>query len=179
MGRLAPGLLFSWAWTCGGEPSGNIRIRTEHDRVILLYKARSYGSDWKPIEQAVPIIWTECRYGGRRPWFRCSVYSNGRYCGRRVAKLYAAGELFACRHCYNLVYASQQEVPYSRGVSQAQKIRRRVGGSECLDEPFPPKPKGMHWKTYHRLESRAERAEMSADLQMAMWLSRRYLGLKG
>lgn len=35
---------------------------------------------------------------GRR-WFVCSVHANGRYCGRRVALLYLAGELFACRRC--------------------------------------------------------------------------------
>ena len=26
-GRLRPGQYFSWSWTCGGEPSGNIGVR--------------------------------------------------------------------------------------------------------------------------------------------------------
>ena len=54
----------------------------------------------KSTEQRVPILWTACHFGGRRPWYRCAVYSNGQYRGRRVAVLYGAGDLFACRHCY-------------------------------------------------------------------------------
>jgi hypothetical protein len=114
---------------------------------------RSPDSDWRPVEQRVPITWTACHLGGRRAWFRCPVYSNGRYCGRRVALLYGAGELFACRRCYGLAYACQQETPMYRGVNRAQKIRMRLGGSPNLCEPFPEKPKRMHWRTYMRLRA--------------------------
>ena len=109
-GRLRAGQSFSCSWTYGGEPSGTIHVRAEYDAVLLIYRARSWGAtEWKSIEQRVPITWTACHLGGRRPWFVCSVCSNGRYCGRRVAVLYGAGELFACRCCYGLAYASQQE----------------------------------------------------------------------
>lgn len=178
LGYLSGPHQFSWAWTCNGEPSGNISVHTETGQAVLSYRIRSHGAEWKPVEQRVPIVWTLCRYGGRRPWFLCAVYANGRYCGRRVAKLYGAGDLFACRHCYRLAYASQQESPQSRGISQAQKIRMRLGGSGSLDEPFPPKPKGMHWKTYHSLEERSYAAEEYADAMMAQWLLRRY-GTRG
>jgi transposase len=76
------------------------------------------------------------RTGGRRPWFRCAAYSKGQYCGRRVAVLYAAGDLFACRHCYGLGYASQQESPRSRLISRSRKIGMRLGGSPDLHSPF-------------------------------------------
>ena len=46
-----------------------------------------------------------------------------------------------------------------RGVFKAQKIRTRLGGSVNLFEPFPEKPKRMHWRTYLRLRARAEAAE--------------------
>ena len=85
-----------------------------------------------------------------RPWFVCRVYSGGRYCGRRVAVLYGAGELFACRRCYGLAYASQHEALRHRGLWKAQKIRMRLGGSPSLADVFPDRPKGMHWRTYHR-----------------------------
>jgi hypothetical protein len=115
-GRLRPGQYFSWLWTWHGEPSGSIDVRTETDSVVLKYRIHSRAAvESKSVEQRVPITWTPCYFGGRRPWFVCSVYSNGRYCGRRVAVLYGAGELYACRRCYGLAYASQQESPMDRG----------------------------------------------------------------
>jgi hypothetical protein len=56
--------------------------------------------------------------------------------------------LFACRHCYRLAYASQQESAHQRGLGKSQKIRMRLGESPF--EEFPDKPKGMHRRTYER-----------------------------
>jgi hypothetical protein len=166
-GRLCAGQWFSCSWTRGGEPSGDISVRMEPDLVILSFRSRSRSEgQWKSIEQRVPITWTPCHLGGQRPWFICSVFSGGRYCGRRVAVLYGAGELFACRHCYGLAYASQQESALYRGIRRAQKIRMRLGGRTSLMDPFPEKPQGMHWRTYHRLKERAESAEALSNALM-------------
>jgi hypothetical protein len=54
----------------------------------------------------IPLTTTPCRYGGKRYWFICPMSRSGRYCGRRVAKIYLGDSLFACRHCYGLTYAS-------------------------------------------------------------------------
>ena len=131
-GRLRAGRYFSYSWTCGGEPSDSINVRAECDAVVLIYRAQSSGStEWKSIEQRVPITWTACHLGGQRPWFVCSVYSGGRYCGRRVAVLYGAGELFACRRCYGLAYASQQQIGTSprawKGTENSHGIGRERG----------------------------------------------------
>jgi hypothetical protein len=83
-------------------------------------------------------------------------------CGRRVAVLYLAGELFACRRCYQLAYESQQQRPPWRSMSGSLKIRRRLSGSPDPFEPFPEKPHGMHRRTYLRLRARAEAAEAIA-----------------
>ena len=91
-GRLRAGQQFSWSWTSGGEPSGTVNVRTEVDAVVLIYRVRSFLAEWKSTEQRVSITWTNCHFGGRRPWFTCSAHTNGRYCGRRVAVLYLAGE---------------------------------------------------------------------------------------
>ena len=109
------------------------------------------GEDWAGAKQQFPVVWTPCRFGGDRPWFVCSVYANGTYCGRQVTKLYNAGRLFACRHCSRLAYASQQESAHDRGLRKAQTIRMRLGGSANMLDDFPEKPKGMHWRTYERL----------------------------
>jgi hypothetical protein len=172
-GRLRPGQYFSCSWSRRGEPAGSINVRTEPDAVILIYRFRSRPtSEWKLIEQRVPITWTACHLGGRRPWFVCSVSCNGRYCGRRAGVLYGAGELFACRRCYGLAYESQQEVQRHRRISQAQKIRMRLGGSPNLCEPFPEKPKRMHWRTYLRLRARAEAAQDHSNVLAIAWVNR-------
>jgi hypothetical protein len=135
----------------------------EEEAIVLIYRARSLlAAEWQPIEQRVPITWTNCHFGGQRPWFTCCARVNDRYCGRRVAVLYAAGALFACRSCYDLAYQSQQSSPVLRGFSRSQKIRVRLGGSTDPFDPFPEKPRGMHWRTYLRLRARCEAAEATS-----------------
>jgi hypothetical protein len=158
---LRPGRRFSWSWSRDGEPTGEIRIETGYDAILLLYRTRSRGEpEWRDIRQRVPITWSRCALGGHRPWFICSIHSKGRFCGRRVAVLYAAGDLFACRHCYSLAYASQSERARDRSLSRAQKIRMRLGGSPSIFDPFPEKPRGMHWRTYDQLRAKSLTAEM-------------------
>jgi len=150
-GRLLAGRQFSWSWTSGGEPSGGVNVRAWADAVALSFRTRSFlTAGWKPVEQRVPMTWTNCHFGGRRPWFTCSAHTNGRYCGRRVAVLYLAGELFACRRCCALAYASQQKDPLVRNVSRSQKIRMRLGGTPDLFGPMPERPRGMWRRTYER-----------------------------
>jgi hypothetical protein len=171
-GRLRGHQYFSWSWTRCGEPAGNINVRTEQDAVVLIYRIRSYGeTEWKDIEQRVPITWTTCHLGGRRPWFVCSVYKSGRYCGRRAAVLYGAGQLFACRGCYGLAYSSQRQCPRDRKLSRAQKIRTRLGGSPSLLEPFPPRPRGMHTRRYLRLMAQAQIAETTCNALTMQWIN--------
>jgi hypothetical protein len=76
-----------------------------------------------------------------------------RHFGRR-----SAGELFACRSCYGLVYESQQS-PLFRNIRRAQKIGIRLGGIPDPSAPFPERPCGMHTRTYLRLRERTEAAE--------------------
>lgn len=78
----------------------------------LDYTIRNGGDDeWRPIKNRYPIVSTTCNYGGKRYWFKCSIYTNGWYCGRRVATLYLGGgsDYMACRHCYNLTYNSRNQ----------------------------------------------------------------------
>jgi hypothetical protein len=135
-------------------------------------QSHSYGEDWSDVEQRVAIAWTPCRFGGERPWFVCSVASNGVYCGRRVAKLYGPDRLFACRHCYQLAYASQQESAHQRGLWKSQKFRMRLGGSASMFDEFPGKPKGMHWRIYDRLQSLHDAAEERSTVGLMKFLMR-------
>jgi hypothetical protein len=97
----------------------------------------------------------------RAAWFICSAYSGGRSCDRRVAVLYCAGEVFACRRCYGLAYASQQERPELRSISRSWKIRERLGGSANLCDASPKSRRectGLLTGAYasgHKLQSNA------------------------
>ena len=163
---------FSWTWTRDGERVASINVEAQGHSVLLKYRSRSFGEDWIDVEQRVAVVWTPCRFGGERPWFVCSVASNGVYCGRRVIKLYGAGRLFACRHCYRLAYASQQESAQQRGLWKSQKIRMRLGGSASMLGEFPEKPKGMHWRTYDRLRRMHVEAEERSNIGLMSFANR-------
>jgi hypothetical protein len=161
-GVLKLGCSFSFTWSRNGEVIASIQARGECDRVWLTYRHRRNDGPWKDEHYPVTVEWTPCHFGGSRPWFRCPASG----CGQRVAILYG-GEIFACRHCHRLAYQSQREAPHGRALSQAQAIRVKLGGSPSLAEPFPPKPKGMHRRTYERLHAKADQAQ---DRSWPPWL---------
>jgi hypothetical protein len=116
-------------------------VQVESDAVVLNYRAESSGSgEWKSVQQRVPIRLTACHLGGQRPWFVCSVYSNGRRCGRRSAILYGAGELFACRRCYGLPYQASRRRPCTAvliGRKRPGCSRRQSRPATALSEKAP------------------------------------------
>ena len=153
--QMRPGLCFTKQWFRNGASAGEVSIFVHPDAVILVHRARPPGAtEFRTIELKVPLIWTKCHFGGRRPWFKCQNIINGVVCDRRVEKLYAP--CFECRRCLGLSYASQREIPLTRAGRRAQKIKMRLGGSNDPLEPFPQKPRRMHWRTYRRLRNEAK-----------------------
>ena len=139
--------------------------RAAANAIILDYRIRSNGEDWQSVSQRVPIRWTSCRFGGERPWFVCDVHANGVYCGRRVAKLYGGGRLFACRYCYRLGYAIQRGGPMDRAHHNLGRLHRKLRADyDGPDMPPPPKPKWMRWKTYSRIARQIEAGQERLDV---------------
>ena len=171
-GLLKLGHWFRWTRSTDGEERASIGVLVRSGAVELSYTSRSGAEDPRQVKYSVPLTWTPCTYGGRRPWFICCGVVNGRPCGRRVAKLNSGGTYFLCRHCYALTYESRRESPMDRARERAQDIRVRLGGSANLIEPLPPKPKGMHWRTYDRLCNEAVQAELESWLGLQAWLER-------
>jgi hypothetical protein len=132
---------------------------------------RRPGGEWQDVEQPTPIAWSPCRFGGARPYFVCPGIVNGIACKRRVTKLYGAGTYFLCRHCYRLAYASQSEDRYDRALRRANNIRMRLGGEPGMVSAFPARPKGMHQRTYQRLQSAALSAEIYAQERLVIALA--------
>jgi hypothetical protein len=167
-GCLRAGWAGGWQWTHNGEKVAWINLRAEADRLHLSYRVRIAGGDWEDVAETVRIVRAPCRYGGVRSYFICPGMVNHVACGRRVAKLHAAGRYFLCRHCYRLAYASQSEGALDRTLRRANKIRQRLGGEPGMASPFPPKPKRMWRRTYNSLRGQAFHAEMLADEAIAL-----------
>jgi hypothetical protein len=147
-GLLEDGKSFGWSWTRNGEKIASIQVKVGANRVILDYRHQHGDREWKSVNYPVKIEWMPCNYGGLRAWFRCPA--NG--CGRRVAKIFlGSAGIFACRHCYRLVYASQRESTDDRATRQAGKIRDRLSWQPGIFNGHGIKPKGMHWQTYQRM----------------------------
>jgi hypothetical protein len=150
-------------WSRAGRTTGSIQVEFFENSVRLIYRQQRHGE--KSINEIVPLVKTATPFGGSRQWFRCLS------CGSRCRILYG-GAHFRCRKCHRLKYQSQYEAAYSRACSQSHALRRRLGHVGSLDDPFPPKPKGMHWKTYRNLENHDEDLQNRWAVGVWNWMKR-------
>ena len=158
----------------------------------LLVPGRSFYSGWWRIEIDVPredrakpvrvalnhignhatilvwLPWTNCAYGGMRPWFLCPN------CYHRVGVLYAESRSIGCRRCFRLAYPTENTSRHKRELFRAQAIRMKLGGSVSLVDPFPARPKGMHLRTYLRLSAKADMAEAIVFGELSRFLRREF-----
>lgn len=140
------------SWSRRGEQTGWINYRLHPDAIELDYRTRRNGGPWHDINEKVPLIRIEQPFGGGRLYFSCLG------CGQRCVILYG-GSHFRCRTCQNLSYATQNEDRLGRLTAKSARIRERLGDEGGCDDPFPAKPKGMHWKTYERLRRQCDDLE--------------------
>ena len=134
----------SVTWSRGGHPTGSIGYRLAPDHMRLEYSVTRQG-ERVPINERFDFSFTEQPLGGQRRWIVC------RSCQRRCRVIYG-GTYFRCRQCYRATYPSQYEFIRLPGISRADRVRNKLGGDPGLINPFPRKPKGMHWRTYRRLQ---------------------------
>lgn len=111
---------------------------------------------------AVSLVFTPCRFGGRRPWMLC-----GR-CGGRCVTLYRDPRTHSwrCRRCLGLVYPSQRASRDLLGTAQLrlEALCRRFDPEWEYGNDYPKRPAGVHRRTWARfrdairvLESRLEK----------------------
>ena len=142
----------AWQWPRGDGSANWILMMGGRHLLTFDYSVRSPGEDWQKVQQRIPVQWTQCRYGGERPWFVCDASSRGVHCGRKVARLYAGGRLFACRHCYRLAYATQRSGPLERSHRLLGRLHRKLQSEyEGPDYPVPSRPKWMRRGTYSQI----------------------------
>lgn len=145
-GVLVVGGRGTWQWLRSGKQAGQVCFEVvAADCLRLRYRiATATGAELR--DYRVTIARTPCHLGGTRAWFLCPC------CSRRVARLYLR-DLFACRHCWRLNYASQQASKRDRASDRSWALRQALGCDEgflCLPAEYIPKPKGMHWRTFER-----------------------------
>jgi hypothetical protein len=118
------------------------------------------------LDQWVELVSLARHYGGRQWYFLCPQS------GRRVSVLWMppGARSFKCRQSWGrqVAYGSQFQSPYHRAGSAAQTIRYRLVGADNPESEgeLPPKPKGMHWRTYEREIERIEAYENASNFYL-------------
>jgi hypothetical protein len=160
-----PGAEGTIRWGAEDDPRSRIGVALlpedgDADRataVRLWYTVDPDGDD-TDREYTVPLEYTECNFGGVRPWFRCPGAVDGVKCGERVGKLHCpprGPQLYLCRECHNLGYASSRAsgndmdtalLRYKRAFAKADAEGRRPHPNNAPH--LPDRPKGMHHDTF-------------------------------
>lgn len=143
-----------WRWMSGTIVEVAMRFRDE--AIECLYTRWLPGHDPEEIRTLILVSWTQCNFGGHRPWLHCGLDD----CRHRVGKLYLVDPHLVCRRCAGgLPYKSQRQPLHVRRLARSGTIRERLGGEAGLGRPFPPRPKGKHHRTYERNRREVEDAE--------------------
>ena len=142
-------------WSRGGRKTGSIEYELWPNRMQLSYSNTNRGEK-RMIEDVFTFGFTTQPFGGERRWIVCPS------CQRRCAVIYG-GMHFRCRQCHGAVYPSQYDPFPQLPWSRCHRVRDKLGGESGFGYGFPPRPKGMHWKTYYRLRDADWNAEMALD----------------
>ena len=141
-------------WLCvQGVLDSFVLYEIKKDRALLKYEYQPSGKEAQLVIETIWLDHTVPHFGGKRAWFSCPQ------CCKRVAVLFRVDRRFRCRKCHKLSYQTQSWDEFDRSGNKARKIRIKLGGSGGLGEKFPPKPVGMHLKTYFTLMQKAMNAE--------------------
>ena len=124
------------------------------------------------LDQFIRLTREPRRFGGGQWYFICPTTARL----ASVLWLPPGASKFASRQTWGrqVAYGSQFQTPHDRALTRAQDIRMRLGGHiyTSLDTPSPPKPKGMHWRTYDRLIDKSEAYEMTCNLHLMGFVER-------
>lgn len=136
--------------------------------IQLVYTAIDLERNRKQINYDIELTTTPCNFGGKRFWFLCSGFSEGKVCGKRVAVLYkpSFGEYFSCRHCYNLTYESSN---LSGRKKKLGKFATLPELEELRDGIKKPLYKGDFTKRFKRYLKKSEQTKRAMHSDFA-WL---------
>ena len=87
-GALKPGTIGSLNWA--DDIDGHVSFSCEPYNLHLSYHGHYFTEATAQHLHSIPLVWSDCRYGNQRPYFRCT----GHKCNNMVEHLYSHGELF-------------------------------------------------------------------------------------
>jgi hypothetical protein len=145
------------SWVFNGEVSARATIEVtlvgeERPRAVLRMDGLA--------TQTILLVSTRPNLGGERWWFVCPTTS--RSC--RTLYLTPSGDRFVSRQAANIAYRSSRLGPSDRIRWRAQQARDSLPGAEF--QRYPPRPKGMHRKTY---DKRVRRLRESDARALHLW----------
>ena len=110
--------------------------------------------------EALDVVCDPRNYGGDgQRFFLCPT------CSRKVEHLYLRNEQLTCKKCAALTYRSQ--LTKRRSLHRARDLRRKLGASEELLAPLPPRPRQhMAAAKYDRLVAQLVVAEAVIAAQL-------------
>jgi hypothetical protein len=130
------------------------------------------------LDQTIELVSLTRPYGGRQWYFLCPRT------GRRASVLWKppGASSFACRQAWGrqVAYRSQFRSPYRRASWGAQDIERRLckePNTSTAGDEFPPRPKGMHRRTYNKIAERHQAYKTIIDQDLILALAR-MMGVK-
>jgi hypothetical protein len=160
---LGDGRARAVSWESRGQEVASADCRLAGGRLMVMMVRTDKASGLRHLElHDIETTTSPCNYGGERHWLICpgrvkeleelgvrNFLGDGGQCGRRVSKLYRppGSRRFLCRHCYDLRYLSQRASKDVVLARRAMAIKKRLGQEEP-EQAFPPRPKGMHHRTY-------------------------------
>lgn len=157
---LTPGQSNILHWNRAGEKIASIRCIVTDRSIMFSYAITSENNNSIPVNKTINLTLTACNYGGHRKWFSCR-------CGRRVAVMHIYSQTIACRHCFNAVYASQREDAILRYWRKIYKLEGKLKDNYC-------RPKGMHMKTFKRINDEWVMLNVERERLFELEYSRRF-----
>jgi hypothetical protein len=150
---LVAGTMFEQGLRNQDGPCGTARVAMQSNSLACLLYTTTTPDTLVRID--VEVHWTDCRFGGRRPWFACPR------CGRQSGKLYLLKH-WLCRHCCALPYRSQTLTPADRLLHRAAKLRQRPNATTLTSSL--QRPAGMRHSRFVRIQAQIVQLERRGRL---------------
>lgn len=132
------------------EKASSVGIETYEDRIVLQWQYQDCLEQKHVIELPIWWAWSECNFGGRRPWLICPK------CQGRARFLYlSGGSIFACGKCAGITYATRR----GSKIENAERKLNRIQG-KLNDEGMK---RGLYRKTRERIQGQLEVAEAKLE----------------